>query len=233
MTNWLASGAAMTTAVTDLITGIAALFLTIKLQRSRSKLHIHKKYWVDLFALLCGASILGFIAHAFLWAKTVYNIIWIFLYALLFETAIVFFALSICTFFGESKLSKKFTASIHAISFVIYAVTSVLPFFGKNGIRIFVVYAVLLALPGFALFALNALKNHHKGSMIFMLAFIPQIIGAVYQLMRRGEFRLIFIFDYNSIYHICLFVSIFIFYFAAKSSLNDQAAEQKQNGNIL
>lgn len=165
---------------------------------------------------------MGFIAHAFLWSDVVYNVIWIFLYALLFKTAEIFFMLAICTFFGPQKTSRRLTLFVQIPTFIVYAITAAMPFFKKNGIRIFVIYAVLLALPGFVFFAIDALKKHSKSSMIFMIAFVPQIIGAVYQLMRRGEFKLIFIFDYNSIYHICLFVTIFIFYFSAKCALTDK-----------
>ena len=230
MTAILATGAAMTTAVTDLITGIAALFLTIRLCRIRGDCSVLKKYWILFFSLLGGASVLGFIAHAFLWTRTVYNIIWIFLYAVLFETAAVFLILSICSFYGTGRITKRLKLTVYSLTAALYFITAALPFFGINGIRIFVIYGMLLALPGFALFAADAVKNKDRGAMIFLLAFIPQIIGAVYQIMRKGEFRLIFVFDYNSIYHICLFVSVFIFFFSAKISISAKGAANKADG---
>lgn len=213
----LTQGAEMTGAVTDLITALATLPILFFLRKFDRKKDRGIALWRLLFALIGLTSLIGFVVHSVVWSVTVKRLIWVFLYAIIYLLARTFFLL--CHACRESSpLPSRPVGRILDISMALaYLATVILLFTEINPIRIMVIYCIFPVVAGFVIVGIEAIREHRRYAVIMLSAVLPQLIGGVYQVTRSGAFTLVFTFDHNSIYHICLLFSVIIFYFAAKS----------------
>ena len=227
-----ASGVTMTCAATDLAVGLVLIPFTVLLSRMYVRDETEKQLWIKLMKVLSAVCITGFIVHGIIWSNTAYNIIWVGLYAIMIMAVRRFFFVAAYKMFGENGLSDKLHFAIDAVSIGMYIVLSILKLMSINPIRLFTVYGILLIIPGFVLFGILGRREGDSASKLVFTALIPQLIGAVYILHRIPEFKFIVPMDHNCIYHLCLFVSVIIFYYAAKRSLlqeriNEEEQEQE------
>lgn len=171
--------------------------------------------WKKLMGAVALASFLGFALHIYPWEPVPLVCIWVVLYAVLLEALHAFLLLSISTASGGDRPRRKDTMLLRVIELVMLAALTVILLLRRNPIRVFILCGIALAAPAFFSFTRLALRGH-RGSRILLASLLPQIPGLVLQLMRRGEIAL-WNLDFNGIYHLCLLVSIVIFYFAARS----------------
>lgn len=215
----LASGVTMTCAVTDLIVGLVLIPMAIALSRMDARDEHEKKLWIRLMTVLSAVCITGFIVHGIVWSQKVYNIIWLALYAIMFMAVRQFFFIAVYRHSGKDGLSEKLKKIIDIVSLALYVLLCVLTLFSLKTIRVFVVYGMALGLPGFYLFHKLIRRENDRASKLIMVALVPQIVGAIYMLCRVPVFHFIVQMDHNCIYHLCLLVSVFIFYYGARRSL--------------
>lgn len=213
------TGAAMTTAITDLLTAFMILPILLVVHKIPCLDQALKRLWFTFFLSIGAGSFLGFLAHVFTWSARSYSMLWIFLYAVLFQILYIFLRLSIHAAFGADRPFRREKKWIGVFVALAYLLTAVLVIVGINPIRFFVIYCIVMALPGLYLFIKMAVQQKDRAARIFLFSFLPQLPGVVFQLLRRGEFTLIWIFDYNSIYHLCLMASVVFFYFSARRML--------------
>lgn len=213
----LASGAALTTAFTDLAAAVIIVpaALLIKRKNGEEKL---EKLWLRFFILLGAASFVGFAAHAWMWSSPVYRGIWTGLYGLLYAVVCAFLAVPMYMLFSDAGSSRGMRW-VWLTAFAVYITTLILLFLDVNPIRLMVAFAFAAVLPGFGMFAYLAVKRGSAAARIALCTLIPQLFGGVFQIVRKGSFTLIWTFDYNSIYHLCLIASILFFCAAAVKSL--------------
>lgn len=209
----LAANTVVSTAVTDLINAAVLLPLLFHMARVLPKEHPESRLWKQLMGLIALASFLGFLLHIRPWTTAPLTGIWIVLYAVLLEALHRFLLLSIHTYTGGNYPPKRASFFLRAAEAVILGALIFILLLGRNPIRVFILCGIILAICSFYLCARLAIRGH-RGSRILMTALLPQIPGLALQLMRQVEFRL-WTLDFNGIYHLCILVSIVIFYLAA------------------
>lgn len=214
----ISSGASMTTAITDLITGAMIIPIIISIRKKKCEDETLKKLWIMFFLFLSIGSILGFFTHFWMWSKKTYSLIWVFLYGVLYQILRSFLELSLYMCKG-SKFHKSSEKLIFFIILITYIITAIMEATGHSPIRLFVISGICVGLPSLFLFYRCAVCKRNRCSKIILFAFIPQIFGVIYQLLRQGSFTFIWVFDYNSIYHLCLMVSTIIFYTCALQTM--------------
>ena len=170
----ISAGAPMTTAVTDLITAVVILPLMLSLHALPCKDKTRQRLWLALFLSIGIGSFLGFIAHIFVWSTHIYSIIWVFLYAVLFQVLHVFLRLSLHAALGAQWLSKWRKGLISISVILLYLLTAALELAGINPIRLFVVYCIIMAVPGLYLFAKTAIQKKVPGARTIWFSFLPQ-----------------------------------------------------------
>ncbi len=223
-----ASGVTMTCAATDLIVGLVLIPLTLALKKINVVDEYEKKLWIKFMAVLSAVCLTGFIVHGIIWSDKAYGIIWVGLYAIMFIAVRNFFFVAVHKRFGEDGISDNLSRLIDIVSVAMYILMSVLCLMGHNPIRIFTVYGILLIIPGFILFAMLAKEEGDRCSRLIISALIPQLIGGAFILCRTEVFKFIVPMDHNCIYHLCLLVSVVIFYYAARRSLEGEYNEEQE-----
>lgn len=223
-----ATGVTMTNAMTDLIVGLVLIPLTIAIKRIDAKDEYEKKLWVKFMSVLIAVCLTGFIAHGFIWNETAYGFLWVGLYAIMFVAVRNFFFVAAHKHTNGEGIGRIWSIVIDAVSLALYILLSVLSLKHINPIRIFVVYGIFIIVPAFVLFGILVHRREDKASKLVLTAFLPQVVGGVYMLCRVPEFKFIVPMDHNCIYHMCLLVSVIIFYYAAKRSLLQENADEKE-----
>ena len=209
----LAANTVVSTAVTDLINAVVLLPLLLHMERALPKNYPESQLWKRLMSLIALASFLGFLLHIYPWTIVPLTGIWIILYALLLEALHRFLLLAIHTHSGGDRPQKRTTLFLRAAEAVILGALIFILLLGRNPIRVFILYGILLAFWAFGLFSHLAIRGH-RGSRILLIALLPQIPGLTLQLMRQSEIVL-WNLDFNGISHLCILVSIVIFYLAS------------------
>ena len=110
----------------------------------------------------------------------------------------------------------------------LYILLSVMSLKHINPIRIFVIYGFFVVIPAFVLFGILVHREEDKASKLVLAAFLPQVVGGIYMLCRIPEFKFIVPIDHNCIYHLCLLVSVIIFYYAARRSLIEEKCYEEE-----
>lgn len=209
----LAANTVVSTAVTDLINAVVLLPLLLHMKRILPKDHPESRLWKQLMGLIALASFLGFLLHIYPWTTVPLTGIWIVLYAVLLEALHRFLLLAIHTHSGGDRPQKRTALFLRAAEAVILGALIFILLLDRNPIRVFILCGIILAICAFYLCARLAIRGH-RGSRILLTALLPQIPGLTLQLMRQGEIGL-WNLDFNGIYHLCLLVSIVIFYLAS------------------
>lgn len=223
-----ASGVTMTNAATDLVVGLVLIPLTIAIKRINAQDEYEKKLWVKFMSVLTAVCLTGFIAHGFVWNETAYGFLWVGLYAIMFVAVRNFFFVAAHKHTNGEGIGKKLSIIIDAVSLALYILLSVMSLKHINPIRIFVIYGFFIVIPAFVLFGILVHREEDKASKLVLAAFLPQIVGGIYMLCRVPEFKFIVPLDHNCIYHLCLLVSVVIFYYAARKSLLGEYREESE-----
>lgn len=218
----LAANTVMTTAVTDLINALILLPMLLHMNRFLPQDHPESRLWKRLMGMIALSSLLGFVLHIHAWARVPLVCIWAVLYITLLDTVHAFLSLAIHALTGGDRPQKKGRLFLRAVELISWCVLVLFLLLGRNPIRLFILLAIGFALPALYVYARLA-RRGHRGARILLAAFLPQIPGLVLQLMRRGELALLWRFDFNGLYHLCVLVSIVIFYFSARQWNRDPA----------
>ena len=210
----LTSPPEFTGAVTDLINApiaILLILLTAGIKDSRKR---RKLLFVLLYLSVALTGIYGFIIHAFQLSDKTTLILWIFLYPFMHMMVLIFSLISSDSNLG-AKAYKRSAIILSVMTAVSCIVTELfLCFTDINALYPFIIFAVLALIPSLFIFAKKAISTKEKFSSLMTAGLIIQLIGAVFQATRNVYITLIWEFDYNSIYHVLLTVSIIVFYFA-------------------
>ena len=209
-------GAAMTTAVTDLINALAVLPMVYSLRQKLPRSAPCTRLWLQLMISVCLASLLGFILHGFQWGNTGWVSCWAVLYIVLFECLNAFLCVGWRTYTRGRCPTRSQSLWLRLGNLGMYLLLMGLLLAGKNPIRLFLIYGILMAIPAFCFYAKLA-RQGHKGARILLFSFLPQIPGLFIQLTRTMAFTFIWAFDFNSVYHILLLGTILFFYLAARN----------------
>ena len=115
--------------------------------------------------------------------------------------------------FKDKYPTPKQNIIFYIISLICYIASCIIGFFTINEIRVFVLYAAIIALPCFVLMFINDLKNKNKSSILIIIVIILQAIGLYFQITKTGYFKFVGEFNHDGIYHIGLLITVILLYF--------------------
>lgn len=205
----LTTGAEFSSAIVDLLTTLVAIPLIILLAKTQGDA-IRRKKWLHFLILMSVGNFIGFILHAFVHSELTVDLMWIVIYPIMacIEESLLLIALYDLT--NGQKPTRKQKTILRSASIVVSIIAIIIGFFTVNEIRTIVIYAVLLDLPALLIFGYMAFKHKHKASQTLFTVFIPQLFGLYFQLTKSGSFHLIWDFNHDGIYHLCLLLSVVI-----------------------
>ncbi|RPI79959.1 MAG: hypothetical protein EHM45_00765 [Desulfobacteraceae bacterium] len=205
-----------TTAATDLLLGLLALGMFLALHRLKIADSLKQKYWMSMYAFLAGASILGAIAHGFAMNKTSNYILW---YPLYFSLAgvIVFFLIGAVHELGGRNLSQKILPWFALLAFVVYLFTAI-----PDSFLLFIIYEGLGMLASLGIFIYLFIRDREKRALWMIAGIIVTIGAAAVQALGPFQWRLIWTFDHNGLFHLIQIPGMILIFTAIWNSLNNR-----------
>ena len=215
----IASEVNLTCAITDLIAGVILIPMIILLCLKKTEKTLEKKLWLFFLSFLAASCFLGFVTHNYC-TGSVYTLMWLPLYAVLYETINAFFILA--RYLRSGRLpQKKELLLLHLICLVFWLITEIMEQIMKiDAIRVYAIYAVIFCLWGFLLVIGSAFKKGRSCERLLFCALIPLLPAAYFQIERKTQVRLIWMFDCNGLTHLGIILAMFLIFAAALCSLS-------------
>ncbi len=214
----------LTCAVTDLIAGVILIPMIFFVCIKKSEKALEKKLWIYFLTLLGISCFLGFVTHNYFTGRA-FSLMWLPLYTVMYETVNAFFILARYLRSGK-MMPKKEMVILHGICLVFWIVTQVMEQILRiSPIRVYAAYAVIFGLWGFVLVIRSAYKKGKICERLLTCALIPLLPGAYFQIERKTQIRLIWMFDYDGLTHLCIIIAMFLMFAAALSSLSKKALD--------
>ena len=209
----------LTCAITDLIAGVILIPMIFLLCMKKTDKALEKKLWLYFLSLLAVSCFLGFVTHNYCTGR-LFSLMWLPLYTVMFETVNAFFILA--RYLSSGKMpSKKEIVILHLICLAFWIVTETMEqILHVSPIRLYAAYAVIFGMWGFILVIKSAFKKGRTCEKLLLGAFILLIPAAYYQIERKTEVRLIWMFNYDGLTHLFIIFAMFLMFFAALCSLS-------------
>jgi hypothetical protein len=201
-----------TTAATDLLLGLLAISLVLALQWIKSPDLSKKNYWSLMLCFLAGSSILGALAHGFEMSKTANYIIWYPLYFCLIGVIACFLLGSVHELWRKNR-SAKMTPWLLASAFIIYLVTAIPDFF-----LLFIIYEGLGMLISLGIFIWLFAHDKNKAALWMISGILVTIAAAAAQALGPFQWRLIWEFDHNGLFHLIQIPGIILIFLGIRNS---------------
>lgn len=201
-------GTELTTAVTDLINGITAVILMLRMGKLKSC--GLRNVWMVYFLMLGLVSLIGFPAHAFVMSAETNHRIWAVLYPCMIAMVLSYYIAVVYDMKGGAAmrivLRILIPASIAACALLIWMDRNMRS-------RAFIVFGLwcLILLAGILRILIPAAK-HKPVYKSYLAALALLVMGSVIQSMKFIRFTLIFEFNYNGIYHFAIFLLMLVQY---------------------
>ena len=212
----------MTTAVTDGLFGILAFFFAYKLGGKTND--VRTKLWRYVLAGTGASAVLGVPAHALyaiaganppnLAAQTMY---WAFLGFFLFFMATML-GIAVLNDISGGKYLKKISVIIGCAGIVFYALyfaVAVMQIIAGYFI-VFIGYSALIMIFALISYIVLYIRRKDAGYLFIAAAVLVAVIANVLQASRSIFFTVIWAFDYNSVYHFVMMISMYLFYRGVK-----------------
>lgn len=210
----------LTTALTDLAAGLLLLPMIVCICRRNAADPRAKRWWIRFLVLLDGCMLIGFATHYNNARPLLYRVLWVPLFAVMFEVVTVFFLLALFLRSDGRRPRAKEMLYLHLLS---------LPFFGVcvyfetirgiQAIKIYAVYAAVVSLTGIALLFRPAFTLKRRPIAWLLASLLPLLPAVYFQLDRRAQFTLFVEFNCDSISHFFIIASEILLFIAAKKNL--------------
>jgi len=207
----------MTTAVTDFIVGLFAFTVFILLQKHKKEGHVKNPLWLWVMAVLAIASVYGTFAHAIVMDTKTLDLFWMPL-SFMLGMMVSLFAASVTVEYSGLKAVKKSLTVFLPLGLMFFVIMTVLQQFIAGYFIVFVLYSALMMLYSLVVCVLHALKNKSASGLYLALGILVMIVGSVLQAMRSIFFTVIWLFDYNSVYHFAVMLALVLLYVGIKKS---------------
>lgn len=206
-----------TDSLTDLIGGL--ILLPMMLVLCRMPASRERRRWLALFGLLAGSCLVGFAAHYYFEPRSRFwfNLIWIALYPLLYQTVGAFFLLArqIATGGAHPRRRETMAVCVMSTAFALISIALLWAAETQLDIRLFVCFAAVLGVLSFAQLAPVAFRRHDAGAAYLFLALAPLLAAVYVQIERTAVIHVIWAFNYNAIAHVFVILAEFVFFAAA------------------
>lgn len=210
------SEVAVTQAITDLLAGLILVPMVAVLSIIPSNNQNEKKRWIRLLTFLCASCLLGYAAHYWCRSEWSFKFIWIPLYAVMFEAVNQFVLLAYLIRSSGTHPTAKESILLHILSLAVFLPTVLIWLItGTGTIKIFVIYAAIVSLIGFASLIAPALQKKNHAVRIILLALVPLLPTVYVQIKRDAVWHCIWDFNYNGIAHLLIIAGLIILFIAS------------------
>lgn len=204
----------MTTALTDVLIAIVSLFgyySSKKIIANRNE----KLSWKLFYIFLVFAGLFGFTIHGIKLDAFVIDILW---KTLSFIFCIVVTLLLFASVFklNSKKIKKKYFIIFSFISLLIYIFMFIMASLGYDFLKLYIFYVGFCLLLIVMIYIYLYFKRKEKNMIYFIIAILLQLIGGLILLGQSTVIKVIWLFDFNSIYHIFLVFTLLLFIYGNK-----------------
>lgn len=186
-----------TTAITDALLAMFALFAVFYLRRFRSHDGWKFDLWSGVMLALAAAAGLGAVAHGFVWSEKINGAIWSAIYLALGACVAGFVAAAVCELRGRSAAIKTLATTLATALLVFVAAKlnddSFVPFVAFEGLAMM----IALGIYGYLSFTIRL-----PGMIWMTFGVALTLLAALFQALGWGSFELIWSFDHNGTYHL-------------------------------
>ena len=196
-----------TCALTDLGAGLILLPMIAVIACRKAEKHNEKRLWLLFFASLAASCLLGFVAHYYC-TGILFRILWVPLYATMFESVASFLLLALYRLRGTMP-RRIVVVGVHVAALLAYLPIMILDtVFDRDMIRVFVIVAAVFGLTGFGIMIRCAVRKGSAAERVVVSAIFPLLAAVYFQIRRECFVRIIWAFDCNGIAHLLIILAL-------------------------
>lgn len=188
-----------TTAITDAVLAITALFGLMVLRRPMSVDPAKVRIWSWAFGLMASSAALGAAVHGFTMPPGLKESLWVPLYLTLGLTVSLFPVAAAHDLWGPYAV-RRAMAVMTSLAALFFVLTGLLP----AGFLIFVLYSGAVLIFMIAAYGWLAVRRKAAGAALAAAGFLLAFLAGVVQAKKGIQVTLIWAFDHNGIYHLLL-----------------------------
>lgn len=215
MLQFVESQTELTTAATDLLLGLLAVFCFLYLWHKLPE-GMAKRLWLALFGFLALSSFLGAFAHAVRMEQRINDLLWHPLYFFLGLTLTLLALIAVLNWRGEPSASRAMRWLL-PLPFVVVLVT----WLGAGAFIYFVLFEAAIMLFVFGVYFRLVLKQQ-PGSRFVLAGVVLSIVAAILQAIGPYTFQVVWQFDHNGLFHLVQLPGVVFFFFGARSSVGSE-----------
>lgn len=187
-----------TTAITDILLAIVALYVAFSIYRFGKKVDIIKtRIWAGAFGLLFLAALLGAIAHGIKMSPTTNALIWQPLNFFL-GISIALFAAGVIYDLKGFSISRSLFIVIMVSGILFYSITILIP----DSFVIFILYEAITMIFSLVLYIYLWTSKKLPGALLMAAGIFITMIAAVVQTINHLSITIIWEFDHNGLFHL-------------------------------
>ncbi len=213
-----------TTAVTDLVLGVAAIWAVLYIKKLNRFKPWKSTIWQWAFIFLALASLIGAVAHGFQMSEKVNYIMWQPLNLSLGLT-IAFFVIGVIYDTWGETASRRWMPIMIIVAILFFVTKLVASLFIEYSFFIFIIYEAVGMLFALVAYAVLSARKRLRGGWIMTAGVMVTILAAAVQSMKFIHFTLIWEFNNNGAFHIIQLVGVFILIYGLRADLIDEKSQ--------
>ena len=194
-----------TTAATNVLLAVLAIFGAQQLYRLRHQDPWKASLWIGAFTLLAVASLLGALAHAFTWPPRTRGLIVLALNAALGATIALFGTGALYDLAGR-RAARLVLPVLLALALACLVIAQRSP----GTVRVFILYESVAMLCALALYTWCALRGDAPGAWWMVAGILTSLLAAAIQVSRAIQVTVIWPFDHNGVFHLVQMVGVLL-----------------------
>ncbi len=208
-----------TTAITDVLLAIVALYVTFSIYYVGKKVDIIKtRIWVAAFGLLFLAALLGAFAHGIKMSPATNALIWQPL-NLSLGISIALFAAGVIYDWKGFSISRNLFIILLGSGILFYTITLLIP----GSFFVFILYEAVAMIFSLILYIYLWVGKKFPGALFMATGILITMIAAVIQTINNLSITIIWDFDHNGLFHIIQMIGIIVIMSGLKREFKSRA----------
>lgn len=203
----------LTTAATDLILAGFAFGYAITLKTKRVDKKVRSILWRSIFILTALGALLGCIVHGLLIPKWLDSLLWLSIFLCL-DVSIVLFAIAVIYDYWKKVKGLPVLITTALISYLILVSYKIFV--------VFIVYQLVVMLSALFIYGYLASSHQLKGAAYLCFGISIMVFGAFLQLFPTAQFRWIWTFNHNGVYHLVSILGLSLIFIGIREDFNEK-----------
>jgi hypothetical protein len=221
MSGFNSSPTELTTAATDALLGVLALFCVGLLQRYRATNRWKVGIWTWVLLALAAAALLGAMVHGLELRAGTREFLWRPLFLLLGLVVALFLVAASYDWLG-GKLARRVLLVMIPVAVGFFVITQV----AGGAFLLFIVYEAVAMFAALGIYVSLAIHRRLPGATLIAIAILLNIAAAAVQASGSVGFTLIWPFDHNGVFHIVQMIAVVVLMLGLHRSLQTGPDEQ-------